>query len=167
MVDELFEGRHRGALGVEGLEFVAMREQELKLEFGISGIVLGVAGREGFAVLGQGPRIDGEQDTKFVLTQSIDERAFIEFEAHGHGASFEALSSGTCPRSDGLWFVLQKHELPVVSADGLSADIVLSLGPIDANEGGKRFLRSTWPGVPPGVCERGEKGHAHLSAATA
>jgi hypothetical protein len=119
MVNELFEGTHRGALGVEGLEFVAMLEQELKLEFGVSGIVLGVAGREGFAVLGQGQRIDGEQDKKVVLTQGVDERAFIEFEAHGNGASFEPLSYDTCPLINGFWFVLQNHELPFVSADGL------------------------------------------------
>ena len=31
-----------------------MLEQEFKLEFGVSGIVFGMAGREGFAVLGQG-----------------------------------------------------------------------------------------------------------------
>ena len=49
MFDKLFEGTHRGALGLEGLEFVAMLEQELKLECRISGVVLGVAGREGFA----------------------------------------------------------------------------------------------------------------------
>jgi len=141
MFDELFEGTQRGALGVAGLECVAMREQELKLEFGVSGIVLGVAGREGFAVLGQGQRMDGEQDKKCVLTQGIDERAFIEFEAHGNGASFEPLSDGPCPRIDSLWCVLKHHELPVVAADGLSADLVFSIGPIDANEGGKRFVR--------------------------
>jgi len=46
MFDKWFEGTHRGALGLEGLEFVAMLAQELKLEFRVSGIVLGVAGRE-------------------------------------------------------------------------------------------------------------------------
>jgi hypothetical protein len=92
MCDEWFESPHRGALGVEGREFVAMLEQELKREFSVSGIVLGVAGREGFAVLGQSQRIDGEQDKKCVLTQGIDERALIEFEAHGNGVSFEPLS---------------------------------------------------------------------------
>ena len=99
-----------------------------------------MAGREGFAVLGQGQRIDGEQDQKFVFTQGLDERAFIEFEAHSNGASFEPLAYGTCPRIDGLWFVLKHHELPLVVADSLSADIVFRVGPIDANEGGKLFF---------------------------
>jgi hypothetical protein len=92
MFDEWFEGTHRGAWGVEGRELVAMLEQELKLEFRVRGVVLGVAGREGFAVLGHGQRSDGEQDKKFVLTPGVDERAFIEFEAHGNRASCEPLS---------------------------------------------------------------------------
>jgi hypothetical protein len=141
LCDELFEGTPRGALGGAGLEFVARLEQELKLQFGVSGIVLGVAGREGFAVLGQGQRIDGEQDQNCVLTQGLDERAVIAFEAHSHGASVEPLAYGTCPRIDGLWCVRKPHELPFVVADGLSADIVCRVGPIDANEGGKRFFR--------------------------
>jgi hypothetical protein len=46
MVDKLFTGAHRGALGREGREFVAMLEQELKLEFRGRGLVLGGAGRK-------------------------------------------------------------------------------------------------------------------------
>jgi hypothetical protein len=44
-----------------------MLEQECKWQFGVSGLVFGVAGREGFAVLGQGPRVDGTQDKEVVL----------------------------------------------------------------------------------------------------
>jgi hypothetical protein len=87
--------------------------------------------------------MDGEQDTKCVLTPGIDERAFIAFEAYGNGASCAPLSSGTGPRSDGLGLVLQNHERPLVGADGLSADSVCSIGPIEAHEGGKRFCRET------------------------
>ena len=47
---EWFEGPHRGALGVEGLEFVVMRAQKLKLDFGGSGIVRGAAGPRANAV---------------------------------------------------------------------------------------------------------------------
>jgi hypothetical protein len=119
MFDKLFEGTHRGALGLGGREFVAMREQELKLELRVSGIVLGVAGREGFAVLGQSQRIDGEQDEERVWTQGVDERAFVEFEAYRHRASCEPLLYGMCPRVDGLWFVLESTELPGVRADGV------------------------------------------------
>jgi hypothetical protein len=91
MVDELLKGTPRGALGGEGLTFVAMREQELKLGFRVSGSVFRMTGSEGFAVFGQGNRIDGEQDEERVLTQGVDERAFAEVEAHGDGAPREPL----------------------------------------------------------------------------
>jgi hypothetical protein len=68
-----------------------MLEQEFKLQFGVSGIVFGTAGSEGCAVLGQGPRVDGEQDQECIFTQGIDERAFVEFEAHSVGVSCEPL----------------------------------------------------------------------------
>jgi hypothetical protein len=158
MFDEWFEGPHRGAWGGEGRECVAMLEQERKREFRVRGIVLGVAGREGCPVRGQGPRIDGEQNKKCVLTPGIDERACIECEAHGNRASCEPLASGTCPLIDGRWLVLKNHELPFVVADGWSADIGVGIGPIEANEGGKFFVWSTCDVSPPEVCERGEKG---------
>jgi hypothetical protein len=119
MCDKWFEGTHRGALGLEGLECVARLEPELKREFRVRGIVLGVAGREGFAVLGQGQRMDGAQEEERVLTQGVDERAVIEFEAHRHRASCKPLLYGLCPRVDGRWLVFESTELPGVSADGL------------------------------------------------
>jgi hypothetical protein len=64
MCDEWRQGTHRGALGVQGLQCVARREQECKLPCGVSGSVLGGAGREGVAVLGQGPRVAGQQHKK-------------------------------------------------------------------------------------------------------
>ena len=91
MFDEWVKGTHRGALGGEGLKCVAMLEQEFKWQFGVRGIVFGMTGREGFAVLGQGPRIDGEQDEEVIFTQGVDERAFVAFETHSDRASCEPL----------------------------------------------------------------------------
>ena len=91
MCDEWLKGTHGGALGVKGLQVVAMLEQEFKLQFGGSGIVFGMAGREGFAVLGQGPRVEGQQDQECLFTQGVDERAFVEFEAHSDRVSCEPL----------------------------------------------------------------------------
>jgi hypothetical protein len=138
--DEWFEGTHGGAWGGEGRELVARREPALTLECRVRGIVLGVAGRAGVAGLGQGQRLAGAQDPQVVLTQGGDERACIACEAHGHRASCEPLSSGPCPLSEGLWCVLKNHELPCVVADGLSADLVCGIGPIDANAGGTRCV---------------------------
>jgi hypothetical protein len=119
MCDKWFAGTHRGALGREGLACVAMREPELKREFRVRGIVRGVAGREGVAVRGQGQRSDGAQEEERVLTQGVDERAVIEFEAHRHRASCNPRLYGLCPRVDGRWLVCESTELPGGSADGL------------------------------------------------
>jgi hypothetical protein len=119
MFDQWFEGTHRGALGLEGLELVAMRAQELTREFRVRGIVLGVAGREGFAVLGQGQRIAGAQAEDRVWPQGVDERACSEVAAHRHRASCTPLWYGPCPRIDGRWCVCESTALPGVRADGL------------------------------------------------
>jgi hypothetical protein len=60
MLDELLKGTHFGALRGEGLKFVAMREQELELEFGVRGVVLGMAGRESFAIPREGEGLTGK-----------------------------------------------------------------------------------------------------------
>ena len=52
--DELRSGAHRGALGGEGGELVAVCEEECDLERGIGGVVFGPAGGTRFTVLGQG-----------------------------------------------------------------------------------------------------------------
>ena len=73
MFDEWFEGTYGGALGGEGCEFVAMREQELTLEFGVSRVVLGMAGREGFPVPREGEGVDGKEYEEVILTQRGDD----------------------------------------------------------------------------------------------
>lgn len=139
--DAWLEGTHLGAWGVERLPCVAMLEEELERQFGVRGIVCGMAGREGFTIRGQGPRGDGEQDQERVCTQGVDERAFVQFEAHRDGASDEPLPEGTCPCVDGLGGMLESTERPGVGADDVSADVVRGIGPIDTKEGSKRFLR--------------------------
>ena len=68
--DELREGAHGGALGVEGLELVAMREQEFELEFGIGGVVFGPAGGEGFAVPARVSGLTGKSTRKSYLRKA-------------------------------------------------------------------------------------------------
>lgn len=92
LCDEWRQGTHLGALGGERCECVAMREQELAHELSVGGIVCGVAGRAGFAVRGQGQRVDGEHAQKLVLTQGVDHRTCVEFKAHRDGVSCEPRS---------------------------------------------------------------------------
>jgi hypothetical protein len=87
LVDEVRKGTHGGALGGKGRQGVARLAQACTWPFGGSGIVLGRAGSAGCAVLGQGPRGDGEQDQEGRWTQGVDERACGKFEAHSDGVS--------------------------------------------------------------------------------
>jgi hypothetical protein len=139
MFDEWLERTHPGALGDERLTLVAMPEQELELQCSGSGGVFRMTGSEGFAVLGQGNRIDGEQHQELVFAEGRDERAFGAFETHRNGLSCTPLLEGPCPGLDGLGFVFETTELPYGVANGLSADSVCGIGPIDAHEGGEFF----------------------------
>ena len=140
MFDEWLKRTQRGALGGEGLEFVAMLQQELQLQCSVRGVVFRMAGGEGFAVFGQGARMDREQHEECILTQGVDERTFVEFKAHRDGAACEPLLEGTCPRVDGLWFVVELTAFAGGRVNGVSADVVLSSSPINAHKGRKCFL---------------------------
>jgi hypothetical protein len=167
MFDAWLERTHRGAWGGEGLECVAMRAQELTLEFGVRGVILRMTGRKGFAVRGQGARIDGEQHPELIFPEGRDERTLVACETHGEGVSCEPLLEGMCPRIDGLWCVFETTELPCVVANGWYADIVCGIGPIDAHAGGHPFLGWMRHRSPPGVCEREAWGRASWRSAKA
>jgi len=119
MFDEWLEGTHLGALGVERREFVAMPAQEVERQFGVRGVVLGVAGGEGLAVAREGKGIDGKEHEEVVLAQDGDKRALIQFEADGDRLTLEPLAQGANPWIDGFWRVLDGGVLACVRAGGL------------------------------------------------
>jgi len=63
LCDAWFEGTDAGC-GVEGCACVAMRAQELAREFGVSRVVLALAGREGFPVPREGEGLTGKRTRK-------------------------------------------------------------------------------------------------------
>ena len=91
--------------------------------------------------LARGTGLTGNSPRHVVCPEGIDERAFVAFEAHRDRASYEPRLEGMCPGLEGFWLVFEMTALPGVVANGLSADIVLGIGPIDAHEGGQCFLR--------------------------
>ncbi len=141
MFDELFEGAHRRALGFQRRERIAMFEQEFELELSVGGIVLGMAGCEGFTVSCEREGIDGKEHEEVVLAQRIDEGAFVEFETDGNRLSLEALAQGTHPLIDGFWRVYKDTELACLRASRLQADIVFGNSPVDADERRKCIRR--------------------------
>src|SRR5262245_47729669 len=84
----------------------------------VSGVVFRMIRREGFAVLGEGPRSAGNQDEEVVVTYGVDERACVEFATHSARVSCAPRVEGTCPRLDGLGFEGQLTALLDMGADG-------------------------------------------------
>ena len=58
-----------------------MAQQQIERELGIGGIVLGAAGVEGLAVLGQGRRIDREEHEEVIVLQRVDDRSLGELKS--------------------------------------------------------------------------------------
>jgi hypothetical protein len=141
MVDELLKGRQFGALRGKRVKLVAMGEQELEPEFGVRGVVLGVAGRDSFARPREGEWVDGKEHEAVILPQRGDEGALVEFETDGNGLLLESRAPGARPRSAGVWLVFEDTELTCLGASGLQADMVFGISPVDADEGRKLFDR--------------------------
>jgi hypothetical protein len=141
MFDELSEGTYRGALGVKGFKFVAMRAQELTLEFGVSSVVVSVPGRGGYPVPGEGEGVDGKEYKEGILAQRGDDGAFVELETDGHGLPLEPRAHGAPPRIDGVWLVFEDAEFTFLGASCLQADIMCGISPVDADEGRKLIRR--------------------------
>lgn len=79
MFDEVSEGPHGRAGGLQGFERVTVVQEEFDREFRIGGIVCGSAGRKRFAVLGPGARIDGKEPEDILVAQGRHEGPFLEF----------------------------------------------------------------------------------------
>ncbi len=139
--DAWFEGTYGGALGVEGCEFVARRAQELTREFGVSRVVLGMAGREGFPVPREGEGVDGKEDADVILTQRGVAGPLVAREPEGHGLPLEPRAQGAHPRSAGVGLVFEDADRTCLGASGLQADIVCGSSPVHADEGRTRVRR--------------------------
>jgi hypothetical protein len=106
-LDELLEGAHLGALGVERLKFLGVIQEQFERELSVGGIVFRAAVREHLAVLGKRGGIDGEQHDEFVLAQRIDDRALGEFQSDGDGLTAKAFAQVSSPFVDGFRAVLE------------------------------------------------------------
>src|SRR5262249_488981 len=137
MGDELCEGAHSEALGMERLQLVPMREQQFELQCGVGGIIFGSAGSEGFTISRDRQRMNREKHQKVILAQGKDERPFVEFEADSHGLAMKPCPQRSDPRVDGLRRVLKLEGLPFCRASRLEAPIMLGICPVEANKSSK------------------------------
>ena len=139
--DQLCEGTHLGALGGEGGKSSAMRQQEFELEFGVRGIVLGVAGSKGFTVSREGPRIDGKEHEEVILAECRNDGALVALKADGNGLPLESRAQGTHPLGKRIWLMFEHAALTFLGACGLQADIVFGVRPVETDEGCKLICR--------------------------
>jgi hypothetical protein len=112
MLDELRQGAHGGALGVEWGELVAMFQEDVNQEFGIGGVIFGPARGKCFAVRSHGERIDGKEHEEIVVLQRRHNGAFIEFQADGNRLAIEPCAQGADPRVDHFRPVFETQEFP-------------------------------------------------------
>jgi hypothetical protein len=125
------------ALTPQRLELLAVANQELQGDRRVSGIVLGAAWRERAAVLRECAGVDGEDDEHVVLEECRDDRAVGQLEAHGDATARETLAQLLGPVLDGPGAVLDDGEFDGICAGDLQADVVLPVGPVDADECGE------------------------------
>lgn len=150
--DELCEGAHRGALRLERLQRVAMREQPCEMECGIRGVVFGPAGREGFAIPRQGEGINRAEDQKVILAPGGDQGACVEFETDGHGLALAPCAERGDPRVNGLRRVLELAVCTFGRASRLEAHLMFGIRPVDPHKGSKGVVGDMRHASSPIVC---------------
>jgi hypothetical protein len=115
---------HRDTLRGEDLEFVPVFEQQFELEFRIGGVILGSAGREGFAVCGHRQRVDGEEHQKVMGAQRGHQGPCGQLQADGDRPPAEAVAERARPRADRLRRVRQHTGFSGVGTRDLRTDRV-------------------------------------------
>jgi hypothetical protein len=136
-LDQAAQGAHIGMLRSQGLELVAMAEEKIESDLSVGRIVLGATWSEGPSVLGQGAGVDREYDEEVVLEQGGDDRPMGQLNADGDAFAVEADAQRRCPGLDGHWPVLEDGELIAIRAGHGEADVVLRVGPVNADQGGE------------------------------
>jgi hypothetical protein len=153
-------GAHLGTLGHERRELLAVPQEALALEFGIGRIVLRAARRTGLAISRQPHRIEVQEPETLLWTSGLDKGALMKFQSQSDGLALKALQQVRDPRIHHCWPGSQGLPFSFVSARNLQTDIVLRLGPSEADEG-RKLLRGASGHVAPRIGdERIGQGHA-------
>jgi hypothetical protein len=127
ILDELPEGSHRGALGPERFELVAVLEQDVEGQPGVGGVVLGSAGVPSITIASKGLRIDRKHDDEVVLEKGGHDRSALELNANSDGLALEALAELQEPRVEFGRRMLDDPLLDLLGASRNQADVVLSV----------------------------------------
>ena len=132
------EAPHVCTLGLQAGQPFGISEKQLQGEFGIGRVVLCTTRREGFAILGEQGGLDGEEHEDVVLEKGGDDGALGEFQSDRDGGPTETLAQLLGPFPDSSGAMLQDGALALLLPGDVQADVVLLVGPVDADESGKR-----------------------------
>jgi hypothetical protein len=101
-------------------------------------VVLGTAGGERRAVASEGLGLNGEENEEVVLEQGRNDRSLAELDADGDGSAVKSGAELVGPVTESGWRVTDDGALALGGAGSAKADVVLLVGPVDADQGGKR-----------------------------
>jgi hypothetical protein len=164
LLHQPLQGAPGNALRRQGGQPVAVSHQPCERQLRLRGIVLRVAETEGVAILRSQGGMDGTQHEAVVRLQRGYQRPLAQFQAHGEGATFEAVSPRLRPLGHVLRTMGQHADLARVATRRLQTDIRLAIGPVEADAG--RLLRAGGRvhGAPPKWWSRGQGRRAGLAA---
>jgi hypothetical protein len=137
-LDHSPEAAHVCALGLEARQPVGIPKKQLEGEFGIARIVLCTTRREGLAILGEEGGLDGEEHEDVVLEKRGDDGALSELQGDRDGGATETLAQLLSSLPDGDGAMLQNRAFALLLTRDVKADVVLLVGPVDADKGGNR-----------------------------
>ena len=138
--NELGEGAHRGALGLERRQLVAMGQPQCELACGIGGGVFGPARCAGFALPRQRQRVKRKEDETVIRAQGRDHGPLGACAAEGHGLAVAPRTQRGAPHLNGLRGVSERNALTFCGARSLETNIRLGIGPVDPTKGGKGVM---------------------------
>src|SRR4029450_4187529 len=111
-----------------------MFQEDVDQEFGIGGVIFGPARGKGFAVLGDGERVDGKEYEAIIVAQCGYDRSFLEFQAHSDGLAVEACPEGLDPGVNRFRTMGKAQKLTWCGARDLEANSVFRISPVEAHK---------------------------------
>jgi hypothetical protein len=158
LLDQRGQGSYIGALRLQRPQLLPVMQQQLEGDFSIGRVILGAAGDERLAVLGQCGWIHRKQNDERVTLQGMHQWTFGDLQAYRNRAPETAVQASRPPR-DRLGSVRQHAKLTLRRASGLQTEIVLSVGPVNPDQGCESLFGRKLHRSPPRAVHC-RKGHA-------
>ncbi len=134
MLDEKLQRARPLVVRQPRLQTLSVMDEQLDELLGISRVILSSRRGESFAESGERLRVDGVEDEEVVLQERVNERAAPLLKADGDSLAGVAPAQGGGPLVEFLRRVLDDGGLALPRSAVEEADIVFSIGPVDADQ---------------------------------